>query len=170
MRCLYINCMVMLLVAQQAFADEQTRILVCGEGSMDAGLVAAELTENGNPAVEVPSDFAGGGADFDFSNYDTFVVLGSIMFDLSDGCLANFPFGLEISDRITRALTEGVPPVSIPSGMEGEAPIVSSRPLSVSTYQQYNDVRVIVFLEARGRDGLESMAIRNIIEFLPMNE
>jgi hypothetical protein len=154
---------------QTAFANDTARILVCGEGQMDAGEVVAQLAESGYPAVEVPSDFADIGATFDFGGYNTFVAIGSVLFDLVDGCLSDVSFGWEMSDIITRQLMEPVPPVHVPPGMEAEFPIVSSRSLAISTYRQYGDLRVVVFLETRGSAGFEAAAVRNILEFLPDN-
>jgi hypothetical protein len=155
-----------LAAAQPAFADDAPRILVCGEGFMDAGEVVDQLTESGYPAVEVPPDFTQTGATFDFEGYDAFVAMGSVLFDLVDGCLADIPFGWEMSDIITRHLMQPVPPVTAPPGMEAEFPIVSSRLLSSSTWRQYGDLRVVVFLDTRGQDGLEALATEDITRTL----
>ena len=155
-----------LAAAQTASADDAPRILVCGEGFMDAGEVVAQLTERGFHAQEVPPDFAENGATFDFGGYDAFVAMGSVLFDLVDGCLADVPFGWEMSDIITRHLMQPVPPITAPPGMEAEFPIVSSRRLSQSTSRFYGDLRVVVFLDTRGQDGLEPMATDAIIRTL----
>ena len=155
-----------LSAAQAASADDTPRILVCGEGYMDAGAVVAQLAEKGFNAAEVPPDFADTGATFDFEGYDAFVAIGSVLFDLVDGCLADVAFGWEMSDIITRHIMEPVPPISAPPGMEAEFPIISSRRLSQSTSRQYGDLRVIVFLDTRGQHGLEAMATDNIIRTL----
>lgn len=155
-----------LAAAQTASADDAPRILVCGEGFTDAGEVVDQLTESGYPAVEVPPDFADTGATFDFGGYDTFVAMGSVLFDLAEGCLADVPFGWEMSDLITRHLMEPLPPITAPPGREAEFPIVSSRPLSISTWRDYGGLRVFVYLDTRGQDGLEAMATDQIIRTL----
>lgn len=158
-----------LAAAQTASADDAPRILVCGEGFMDAGEVVAQLTERGFHAQEVPPDFAENGSTFDFGGYDAFVAMGSVLFDLVDGCLADVPFGWEMSDIITHHLMEPVPPIHVRPGLEAEFPIVSSRRLSIATSRHYGDLRVVVFLDTRGQAGLEALAIHAILDFLPQN-